>query len=204
MGAFGPPPVPARSVGAVRAALGVAGAPLVVCVARYHPQKGLDTLIDAVGLARQQLPALRLALVGEGPLEAQLRDQVHGLDLDGAVAFVAPANPADELAAADVVAIPSRWESGPLVLREAVTLGRPVIATPVGEIPAVIDNGSSGWVVPVDDPAALAAALVEALQNPDEARRRAGEARVRLDLAAGDDAKVSVVEAAYRASLGRR
>jgi glycosyltransferase involved in cell wall biosynthesis len=123
----GPPPQPRRSRAEVRRALGAEDRPLVVTVARLHPQKGLDTLLDAASLLR----GARLAIVGEGPLEAQLREAVRARGLEGTVLLAGPsAEAADELAAADVVAIPSRWESGPLVAVEAMLLGRPVGATP--------------------------------------------------------------------------
>ena len=73
------------------------------------------------------------------------------------MALVGPSdNAPDELAVADVVAIPSVWESGPLVLAEALVLGRPVVATPVGLVPGSGPGGESGRIVPVGDARALA------------------------------------------------
>ncbi len=205
IGALGPPPRPARSREAVRAALGVGrGDPLIVAVARLHPQKGLDVLLDAMPHVAECSPAARLVVVGEGPLEAELHDQARRLGVTDRVTFAPPVNPADEMAAADVVVIPSRWESGPLVLTEALALGRPVVATPVGMVTDVVAHGETGWLVPVGDHTALADALVEAITDPDEARRRAAAAQLGAAAVLDVDGRVALVEAVYRASLGRR
>jgi glycosyltransferase involved in cell wall biosynthesis len=153
---------------------------------------------------RAVIPGARLAVVGEGPLEADLRRQAAVLGLGGAVRFAPPVRPADELAAADVVAIPSRWESGPLVLTEAMALSRPVVATPVGTVTDLVVEGETGWLVPVDDAPALARALIAALADPIEARRRGAAGRQRAHDVVDAAARVSMVEAAYRASLCAR
>ena len=139
----------------MRAAHGTrADVPLLVTVARFHPQKGLDTLLDALPAVVARVPGVRPLIVGEGPLDAQLRSQADRLGLTDCIVWAPPGHPADELGAADVVAIPSLWESGPLVLTEALALGRPVVATSVGIVRELIDDGVSGWIVPVGDPAA--------------------------------------------------
>ncbi len=198
----GPPAVPTRPPDDVRAALGAAGRPLVVVAARLHPQKGLDTLIDAAAVLRRRVPGVLVAVVGEGPLEATLRASISRAGLGDTVVLAGPSPHAvDELGAADVVAVPSRWESGPLVVAEAMQLGRPVVATPVGFVPDLIEDGRTGRIVPVGDAGALAAALAELLDRPEEAARigAAGRARVadRLD----PRRLVAAVADVYRATL---
>jgi glycosyltransferase involved in cell wall biosynthesis len=204
IGPLGPRPKAVRTPAATRAALGLtADAPLIVAVARLHPQKGLDVLLAAMPRVLQAVPAAVLAVVGEGPLAASLRSDASRLGLDAHVRFAPPTNPADELAAADVVAIPSRWESGPLVLGEAMLLGRPVVATPVGSVQELIADGATGWLVPVGDPSALAAGLIDALTNTEDAARRAAAGLVKAESTLDMARRVSDVEAVYRASLGR-
>jgi glycosyltransferase involved in cell wall biosynthesis len=199
----GPPPVPQRPASEVRRSLGAApGELLVVTVARLHPQKDLPTLLAAVALLVQRDVPVRLAVVGEGPDEAALRSHARTLGVDHAVAFTGPRpNAADELAAADVVAVSSRWESGPLVLVEAMLLGRPVVTTPVGLAPDLVLDGETGLLVPVGAPEALADAL-QALHE-DSARAAAlGEAgRRRAVDRYGSEALVSRVADVYRATL---
>ena len=169
---LGPPPEALRPRDEVRDRLGVTdGQPLVVCVARLHPQKGLSTLVEASSLLRTSGIDLRVAIVGEGPLAGELTDQIRARGLEGTVLLAGPSdNAPDELAAADVVVIPSVWESGPLVLAESLVLSRPVVATPVGLVPEVIREGVSGRIVPIGDARALAAAVAALLADPVAAR----------------------------------
>jgi glycosyltransferase involved in cell wall biosynthesis len=198
-----PRPLVDRAGPAVRAALGVpADGPLVVTVARLHPQKGLDTLIDAAAIVTRHVPGSRFVIVGEGPIEAQLRAHVALNGLESAVLLAGPsANAPDELAAADVVAVPSVWESGPFVALEALELARAVVATPVGFVPEVIEDGVSGRIVPVGDAGALAAAITTLLRDGATRDRlgRAGCAHV-AEWADRDDL-VSQVEAVYEEVL---
>ncbi|MBK9178308.1 MAG: glycosyltransferase [Acidimicrobiales bacterium] len=200
----GPGPQPTHTPAETRRALGVdPAAPLVVTVARLHPQKGLDVLLDATAALRERLPLVRLALVGQGPLEQELRDRAVRLGLGGVVVFAgATPNAADQLAAADVVAVPSLWESGPLVVAEALELGRPVVSTPVGFVPELVEDGVSGWLVPIGDAPALAAALQDALTNPSEGARRVAAARTRAADHLDRGRLVDAVAAVYRATLG--
>jgi glycosyltransferase involved in cell wall biosynthesis len=202
----GPAPVAVRPAAEVRERLGARpGQPLVVCVARLHPQKGLPTLIEAAELLVAAGVGLRVAVVGEGPLAADLTALIHQKGLDATVALVGPSdNAPDELAVADVVAIPSVWESGPLVLAEALELGRPVVATPVGLVPEVVREGESGRIVPVGDARALAAAISGLLADPTGAAVMAEAGRQAVERVWGADALVQATEALYRDLLARR
>jgi glycosyltransferase involved in cell wall biosynthesis len=192
----------ARTRAEVRAALGLdESTPLVVAVGRLHHQKGFDVLLEALAQVRSTR-AVHAAIVGGGPEDAWLAATSQQLGLDGSVTFIGHSDrPVDELAAADLVVIPSRWESGPLVLLEAMSHGRPVVATPVGFVPDLVRDGETGWVVPVEAPGPLAAAIVTALADPAAAEEigRAGQAAVRprLDHAAA----ATAVEAVYRRVL---
>ena len=162
----GPPPAPGRSPEVVRSELGVAAdEDLVVTAARLNPQKGLHLLLEAAASVRQRRPGLRWFVFGDGAQRAELEGAIERLGLDGVVHLAgARANVDDELAAADLVVITSQWESGPLVVLEALALGRPVVSTDVGLVPEVIDR-SSGRVVPVGDAASLADAIVATLSG---------------------------------------
>jgi teichuronic acid biosynthesis glycosyltransferase TuaC len=157
---------------AARRALGVAeDAEVVLYVGRLVAEKGLRELLQASRRLVAQRPRARVVLVGEGPLRGELdaalaADPSLPLQLAGAQA---PAEVARWMVAADVVTLPSYSEGHPNVLVEALACGRPVVATPVGGIPEVVD-AANGVLVPTRDADALAAALVQALErNWDEA-----------------------------------
>lgn len=150
-----------------RAALGIAAdAELVVYVGRLVPEKGLRELLDAMSALAPQRPALQLALIGDGPMRAELENRVRTdpalrVSLPGAQA---PDAVARWMAASDLVTLPSYSEGHPNVLVEALACGRPVVATPVGGIPEVVD-ADCGLLVPARDPAALATGLHDALDR---------------------------------------
>lgn len=151
---------------AARAALGIDGeAELVVYVGRLVPEKGLRELLEATAALASSRPRLQLALVGDGPMRAELDARAaaapHRLHLPGAQDAPAVAR---WMAAADTVTLPSYSEGHPNVLVEALACGRPVVATPVGGIPEVVD-AASGLLVPARDAQALAGGLREALER---------------------------------------
>ncbi len=199
---LGPVPVARRPPAVVRAALGVDGRPLVVAAARLHPQKGLATLVEAGPALVARVPDVAVALVGEGPQRAALRRRIDGLGLGGTVRLAGPStNAADELGAADVVAIPSVWDSGPLVAAEALALARPVVSTPVGFVPDLVVDGVSGRLVPVGDAGALAAALADTLLDRHRAMGWGAEGRRRAARLLDPDRLVEAIEDVYDEAL---
>lgn len=205
----GPPPVPEMGRDALRARFGIdAGAPLVVSVARLNPQKDLATLLRAMVYVHGAIPDARALVIGEGREAARLRRLAAELGLLGAVGSPAVVtfggslgNAADALAAADVVAVTSRWESGPLVLFEAMLLGQPVVTTPVGLASQLVTERVTGRLVPVGDPKATAAAIVEVLADRQAAAEMGGRAREVAREKVGPVPLVSAVADVYRASL---
>jgi glycosyltransferase involved in cell wall biosynthesis len=172
-----PPPVPTRSPEEVRRVAGVAAdAPMVVSVARLHPQKALTDLLAAFVHVRARVPAARLVLVGDGPERAALEAEVAARGLSGAASLVGaqPDGPS-WLAAADVVAMSSIWEGSPLVVAEALLLGRPLVATDVGDVAEVVVDGRTGRLVPPRAPSLLGAAVGDMLEAPSAAAAMARE-----------------------------
>lgn len=200
-----PPAVARRPAATVRTELGVDGdAPLVVTVARLHPQKDLHTLLAALEIVRTRVPDVRAVIVGDGPLSSALVADARRRGLGDTVLFAgARPDAADILAAADAVAISSLWESGPIVAVEALQLARPLVSTPVGLVPDLVEDGESGLLVPIGDAVALAGALGRLLDDRSGAERMAQAGLGRVQERYDPDALVSRVADVYRATLSR-
>jgi glycosyltransferase involved in cell wall biosynthesis len=159
------------------------GARLVGCVARLEAEKGHRTLLDAWPLVLEQEPGARLLIIGEGSLRDELEARADGLRMLASgssrrtVAFTGRRDDIPSLTAAfDVAVLPSYREAQGIALIEAMALARPVVATRVGGIPEVVQDGVTGLLVPPHDPRALAAAITRLLADGTLAERmgRAG------------------------------
>jgi len=139
--------------------------PLIVAIGRMIAKKGFADLICACGLLGQRGTSYRCEIIGEGPLEQELRDQVHELNLQSRVTF-SGAQPQHEirrrLAAANVFVLPSIVdpEGGsdnlPTVIMEAMATGLPVVSTNIGGIPEMVVDNETGFLVQPGDAVALA------------------------------------------------
>ncbi len=149
---------------------------LVGAAGRLSREKGFDQLVEAAALVAAADPGVGFIVFGDGPQRQALHEQISCRGLRGH--FVLAGFRADVgrlLPNLDLVALPSRTEGLPVILLEALAAGVPVVATAVGGIPEVIDNGRNGFLVPKDNPRALADCIQRVLH--DESRRRAlGEA----------------------------
>ena len=172
-----PRPVSPGEAAAFRTRCGVPpGAALVLCVGRLEPQKDPATLVRAMAQVSSQRPA-HLVFLGRGTMEAELRDLAAATAGSNVVfaGFMDDPGPAYE--AADVVALVSRWEGLGLALVEAHQHGRPVVATGVGGIPEVVEDGVTGLLVIPGDIDAIAAAILRILGNEPLRRRMSDAAR---------------------------
>jgi glycosyltransferase involved in cell wall biosynthesis len=174
--------------------------PLFGFVAGLRDQKGLPTLLDALDLLAARDAPPRFAIVGNGPLEGEVRERIAGSERVRLFPFTGRVEP--YLRALDAFVLPSYWEGLPLAVLEAMALGVAPIATAVGGTPETIREGETGWLVPAHDPAALAERIVAVAADP-AALRRAGDAAA-ADAAArfGAGRMVAETEALYLAVAG--
>jgi alpha-maltose-1-phosphate synthase len=161
----------------------LSGDPVVVFVGTLKPWHGVEDLVRAAALARVPW---RLRLVGEGPMRASLEALAaeHGVELE-MVGAVAPEQVPATLEGA-LVAVAPYPDSGdhyfsPLKVYEYGAAALPVVASRIGEIPAVVEDGRTGLLVPPSDPAALAAAIDTLAADPETARRMGAAARERME-----------------------
>lgn len=161
----------------VRAELGIPeGAPVIGTIANFKHHKGHGYLLEAAARVRTTLADLRVVLIGQGPLEGEIRRRAHQLDLDETIVFAGYREDAPRLAGGfDLFVLPSIYEGLSIALIEAMALGVPAVVSDAGGLPEVVRHGREGVVIPARDPAALADALVSLLQDRS-LRERLGEA----------------------------
>lgn len=159
---------------------------LIVAVGRLVEKKGFADLVDACALLTRRGCPYHCQIIGTGPLEEELRAQVHRLGLPGQVQFLGPLTQgavvrhvqrAALFAAPCVVGRDGNRDGLPTVLLEAMALGTPCISTPVAGIPEVVRDGETGLLVPPRDPVVLAAALERLLDDAHLRARLATRAR---------------------------
>lgn len=172
------PTPPAHPRAEVRAALGIGAEDVVaIQVANLLPVKAHDILVRALARLRDQGVRLMMLVVGDGPerasIEALAAERRIGLDRLRLLGF--RADVPDLLGAADFFVLPSRMEGLPLAALEAMAQRLPVVTTRVGGIPEVVFDGEHGFLVPPEDPDALAAAMSKLARDP-HLRARLGEA----------------------------
>ncbi|MGH2395796.1 MAG: glycosyltransferase family 4 protein [bacterium] len=150
--------------------------PLVGMVGRLVPIKGVSFFIAAAKQIVQQIPNAHFVVIGDGPDRLRLERQVDEAGLRDHVRFLGWRKDLERLYPdLDVVVLSSMNEGTPVAIIEAMAAGRPVVASCVGGVPDVIEDGVTGLLVPSKDPAALASAVVWLVTHA-EARRRMGKA----------------------------
>jgi glycosyltransferase involved in cell wall biosynthesis len=159
---------------------------LVICGARLVREKGIDVLIDAFARASATCPDARLCIAGDGPERAELERLAAEAGIADRVDFTGWVEP-DEMwrlfKSAGIAVLPSRWEEGlGMVLVEAGLAGCALVASDLGGVRDVVEQGKTGLLVPTDDAEALAGALTRLLNDGDERDRFASAAH---EVAAG-------------------
>jgi colanic acid/amylovoran biosynthesis glycosyltransferase len=157
--------------------------PTVLMTARLADEKGHLVLLDALAMLRRAGTPLRAVFIGSGPVADVLADATTWLGLSDVVTFMGAQPPAvvhEQLQACDIFCLPSFAEGLPVVLMEAMAVGRPVIATYISGIPELVENNITGLVLPAGRSDLLAEALLR-LVNDGELRKQlvtAGRKRV--------------------------
>jgi N-acetyl-alpha-D-glucosaminyl L-malate synthase BshA len=147
---------------------------LIIFVGRFRPEKAVKYLIEALAIVRQKDQSVRLLLVGEGPEEDNLKQLVRQFNLGDCVEFAGqiPNEQVPQyLAAADIFILPSLSEGFPNVVLEAMAVGLPVVASRVGGLPEIIEEGENGFLVEPKKPEQIADRTLLLLGN-DQLRIR--------------------------------
>lgn len=172
---------------------------VVAVVGRLSRQKGFEYLVDAVNLIKDDIPGLRVVIVGDGELRRRLDGKIISAGLSGRVVLAGESrDPSDIISSADLVAIPSLWEGFPNVALEAVAAGVPVVATNACALDGFLDGD---FIVEAADAVALAHKILEIERDPAAARRSVESAAIHLPDYTSEDIFENYFEL-YRALLG--
>lgn len=175
-----PPPASPEEVKALKRRFGIAeDERVVLAIGRLSQEKGHLDLISAFARLSNSHPGLvaKLVIVGDGPERNKLEAAVSSLGLTERVIFAGHINNVRVFyAAADLLALPSHTEGSPNVVLEAMAAGVPIVATTVGGVPEILEDGKSALLVPPSDPTTMAMAIGDLLQNKDKAQMLASNA----------------------------
>jgi len=154
---------------------------LIGTMGRLTPVKGLESFLKAARIIRCQKPNVKFIIAGDGPLKDALQKQARECGLDEVVLFLGHRNDShDILGLLDLFVVSSMSEGIPMVLLEALSLARPVVATLIGGIPEVIEHGVSGLLVTPGREDELAKSCIALMDDSDYARRLGAAGRQRV------------------------
>ncbi|MCI0694915.1 glycosyltransferase family 4 protein [candidate division KSB1 bacterium] len=156
-------------------------APLLGFVGQLDKRKGIEVLLEAFDRIYRQIPQVRLALVGRGPLQGMIESEVRRKNWGDAILLPGFIDDViDVMQAIDILLLPSLWEGFGIVLIEAMAAGKPAISTNTSSMPEIIVDGQTGYLVPPGDAEMVANRAIALLQNPELRGQfgRAGRERV--------------------------
>jgi glycosyltransferase involved in cell wall biosynthesis len=159
---------PGHDVTGVRRELGIGETdPVVGIVAALRPEKNHELFLEVARRVVAQLPAARFIVVGDGPRRTDLERMARELGLEARVQFLGSRSDIPRvLSAMDVFALTSHVEANPVSILEAMSIGRPVVATNVGSIHEAVIDGKTGYLVPPGDAAKFSDRVLQLLHAP--------------------------------------
>jgi glycosyltransferase involved in cell wall biosynthesis len=184
----------------IRAELGIpSSAQLIVSVSVLRAQKGINRLLHAMVEARAAMPDLHLLIVGDGDERGHLERQSRNLGLSDAVTFAGFRNDiADLLSAGDLFVLPTLWDALPTVVMEAMAAGLPVVASRVGGLPDMVQDGVEGVLVSTDNEVELVSAICSILGDDGLHQDMAAAARRRAESEFSLEGQVAKLATLYR------
>lgn len=177
----------------------------ILYVGRLIESKGVGDLLSAFISSAEQLGDARLTFVGDGPMRAMLSERASASPVAGRIRFegaVSHERALEHIAGSDLLVLPSHAEGSPLSVTEALALGTPVLGTPVGGVPELVQD--AGEIVDVGDTQALADALVRLLSDRSALAARGAAARARIAATLTWPTIASRTDALYRVTISGR
>ncbi len=177
----------------------------VTVVANLRTLKGHDVLVEASADVLRRFPDARFEFIGEGPERGALEARATALGVTHAITFAGRSDdvPA-RLAASDIFVLPSRSESFPNAILEAMAAGLPIVASGVGGILELVENGRTGFLVPPGEATPLAERVMHLMANPDEGAAMGAAARAEALARFSFDRMIAGFDELYLSELTRR
>ena len=174
-------------------------------VGRLEDQKGLDLLLQSIPLILRKSPKTMFLIIGGGSKEQDLKRLASELKISANVIFTGWRDDAvDLIQTFDLFASTSRFEGMPMVLLEAMALSKPIVATAVGGVPEVVENGYNGKLVEGRDPEDVAKALLELIGDRGMAQKMGDNSRIRYEKNFTAEAMAASYEKLYRTHWERK
>ncbi len=176
--------------------------PVIGIIGRLVWQKGIEHFIEVIPEILKEFKEARFFIVGDGPLENKLKAASKKLKIDDKISFTGfRSDIKDILASIDIFVMPSLLEGLPMILLEAMAMGKPIVATNIDGINEVVENGKTGLLVPPKAPEALSEAIVNLLIHRDQACQMGINARRVVEERFGVDIMIRKVEEVYEELL---
>jgi glycosyltransferase involved in cell wall biosynthesis len=175
-----------QSPDSLKAELGVDEGPVVGTVAKLRPVKGVRYFIEAAAMIHARHPSVKFLVVGDGSERERLRSLASRLGLNGHIILAGARDDArDLLGLLDVFVLPSLSEGMPWAVLEAMAVGLPVVATRVGGVPELVDDGRTGYLVEPRDAESISDSVCKLIDDPDAMRQlgSAGRKRAKTEFA---------------------
>jgi glycosyltransferase involved in cell wall biosynthesis len=171
-----------RASAVVRHDLGRDAYQIVGLVARLSMEKGVDIFVNAAARVLARCPDTKFVVAGDGPDRAELDTLIDKLGIREHVRMLGRCDDMPALyASLDIMVSASRREGLPVAILEGMASRLPLVATAVGEVPTVIQDGHTGVLVPAEDPESLAAVIIELLRDPTKRERIGSAARLLVE-----------------------
>ena len=179
--------------------------PTAAMVANLIRYKGHREVLQAIALVIKRHPSFRLVLMGDGPERTALLNLAQDLGIIDSITFAGSRGDAATLVQAfDFTILGSSEEGFPNALMESMAYAVPVVATAVGGVPELVDDGIEGRLVPYGDPEVMAAAISWMIEHPEERRLMGEKARHRIADQFSTERMISATQAVYEELLPRR
>jgi glycosyltransferase involved in cell wall biosynthesis len=180
---------------------------LIGSVGRLDPSKGYDTLLRSMPAVIREFPMAKLMVMGDGAQRKYLEELCANLGIAEQVTFLGRKTPAEVrgfLEKIDLFVLASHWEGFGVALIEAMSAGKPVVATQVGGIPEIVDDGGCGFLVPPCQPQVLADKIVSLLRDRELSLEMGKKGRKRAETLFSLDRMMAELENVYRGLLNHR